>query len=50
MSVTAEVMREGKKVVKCTLVQALRLCTGPTAHRRSTGIALLLLDHGTRRE
>ena len=40
----------GKKVkVKCTLVQALRLCTGRTAHRGSRGIALLFLDHGTRR-
>ena len=38
-----------KKVkVKCTLVQALRLCTGRTAHR-SRGIALLFLDHGTGR-
>jgi len=36
--------------VKCTLVQALRLCTGRTAHRGSRGIALLFLDHGTRRE
>ena len=35
--------------VKCTLVQAPRLCTGRTAHRRSRGIALLFLDHGTRR-
>ena len=35
--------------VKCTLVQALRLCTGRTAHRGSRGIALLFLDHGTRR-
>jgi len=35
--------------VKCTLVQALRLCTGCTAHRGSRGIALLFLDHGTRR-
>jgi len=35
--------------VKCTLVQALRLCTGRTAHRGSGGIALLFLDHGTRR-
>jgi len=35
--------------VKCTLVQALRLCTGRTAHRVSRGIALLFLDHGTRR-
>jgi len=39
-----------KKVkVKCTLVQALRLCTGRTAHRGSRGIALLFHDHGTRR-
>jgi hypothetical protein len=38
-----------KKVnkVKCTLVQALRLCTGRTAHRGSRGIALLFHDHGT---
>ena len=36
-------------LVQCTLVQALRLCTGRTAHRASRGIALLLLDHGTRR-
>jgi len=35
--------------VKCTLVQALRLCTGRTAHRESRGIALPFLDHGTRR-
>jgi len=35
--------------LKCTLVQALRLCTGRTAHRGSRGIALLFLDHGTRR-
>jgi hypothetical protein len=27
--------------VKCTLVQTLRLCTGRTAHKGSTGIALL---------
>jgi len=33
----------------CTLVQAQRLCTGRTAHRRSIGIAILFLDHGTRR-
>ena len=37
------------KKVKCTLVQALRLCTGCTAHRGSRGIALPFLDHGTRR-
>ena len=35
--------------VKCTLVQALRLCTGRTAHRGSRDIALLFHDHGTRR-
>jgi len=35
--------------VKYTLVQALRLCTGRTAHRGSRGIALLFLDHGTRK-
>ena len=35
--------------VKCILVQALRLCTGRTAHRGSTGIALFFLDRGTRR-
>ena len=39
----------GKGKVKCTLVQALRLCTGPTAHRGSRGIALHFHDHGTRR-
>ena len=40
----------GVKVkVMCTLVQALRLCTGRTAHRGSRGIALLFHDHGTRR-
>ena len=33
-----------------TLVQALRLCTGRTALKESRGIALLFLDHGTRRE
>ena len=35
--------------VKCTLVQALRLCAGRTAYRRSRGIALPFHDHGTRR-
>jgi hypothetical protein len=30
--------------LKCTLVQALRLCTGCMAHRGSSGIALLF--HG----
>jgi len=37
------------KKLDCTLVQALRLCTGRTARRGSRGIALLFLDHGTRR-
>jgi hypothetical protein len=37
------------KKVKCTLVQALGLCLGRTAHRGSRGIALPFLDHGTRR-
>jgi hypothetical protein len=38
----------GKKV-KVTIVHALRLCTGRTAHRGSRGIAVLFNDHGTRR-
>ena len=33
----------GKKV-KVTLLQALRLCTGRTAHRGSRGIAILFHD------
>jgi len=37
------------KKVKCTLVQAMRFCTGRTAHRESRGIALLFHDHGARR-
>jgi hypothetical protein len=40
----------GYKKVKCTPVQALRLCTGRTAPRGSRGIPLLFLDRGTRRE
>jgi len=40
---------QGKGKVQCTLVQALRLYTGRTAHR-SSGIALLFIDHGTRME
>ena len=32
----------------CTLAQALRLCTGRTAHRWIKGIALPFLDHGIR--
>ena len=42
-------MRVIKVKVKCTLVQALRLCTGRTAHKGSRGVALLFFDHGTRR-
>jgi len=38
-----------KVKVKCTLVQALRLCTGRTAHRESRGVALPFLDHGIRK-
>ena len=40
-----------KKIIKVkfTLVQALRLCTGRTAHMRSRGVALPFHDHGTRR-
>ena len=38
-----------KKKVNCTLVQALRLCTGRTDHRVNRGIALPFHDHGTRR-
>jgi hypothetical protein len=37
------------KKIKCTLIQALRLCTGRTAQRGSRGIALVFHDHGTRR-
>jgi hypothetical protein len=42
-------VHQGKLKVKVTLVQALRLCTGRTAHRGSRGIALLFHDHGNRR-
>jgi hypothetical protein len=38
-----------KVKVKCTLVQALRLCTRRTAYRWRRGIALLFHDHGTRK-
>ena len=36
-------------MVKCTLVQALRLCTGRTVPRGSRDIVLLFHNHGTRR-
>jgi len=39
----------GKGKVKCSLAPALRICTGRTAHKGSRGIALLYLDHSTRR-
>jgi hypothetical protein len=37
-----------KVKLNCTLVLALRLCTGRTAHRVKRGIALPFLDKGTR--
>jgi hypothetical protein len=37
------------RTVKCTLVQALRFCTDRTAYRGRRGIALPFHDHGTRR-
>ena len=38
-----------KGKVKCTLVQATRICTGCTAHRGNRGIVLPFHDQGTRR-
>ena len=38
-----------RKKVKVTLVQALRLCTGRTAHTGSRGIALPFHDHSSTR-
>ena len=35
--------------LKCILVQALRLCTGSTAHRGIGGIPLPFLDDDTRK-
>jgi hypothetical protein len=37
-----------RQKVKCTLVQALRFCTGRTAHRGSRGTAVPFHDHGIR--
>ena len=34
-----------KGKVKCTVVQALKFCTGPTAHSESRIIALAFRDH-----
>jgi hypothetical protein len=47
LRIAYEIEIKGK--VKCTLVQALRLCTNRTAYRKSRGIAVLFHDHGTRR-
>jgi len=44
-----KIQGKGTIKVKCTLVQALRLCTGRTAYRGSRCIPLLFHDHGTRR-
>jgi hypothetical protein len=46
---TDRVKTSVKVDVKCTLAQALRLCTGRTAHRGSRGIVLLIHGHGIRR-
>jgi len=40
VGIVSEFLCKGKKV-KCTLVQALRICTGRTAHRGTGGIAVL---------
>ena len=49
MTVWHNSVEKCKVKLKVTLVQALRLCTGRTAHRESRGIALPFDDHGTRR-
>jgi hypothetical protein len=43
------VQQDATKKVKCTILQALRLCTGRTVQGGSRGVALLFHDHGTRR-
>ena len=48
-SVSGWVLEVKRVRLKYTLVQTLRLCTSRTAHRGIRGIALLFLDHGTRR-
>ena len=48
LDVTGKDNRKVKVKVKGTLVQALRLCIGRTAHRGNRGIALPFYDHGTR--
>jgi hypothetical protein len=48
-SLLTKVVQDIVKVkVQCTLVQALRLCTGLAAHRGNGVIALPCLDHSTR--
>jgi len=49
VSIHDSVLLRIKVKVKCTLVQALKFCTGRTAQRGSKGIALLFHDHGTRK-
>jgi hypothetical protein len=50
VGVPAKTRSKVKVKVKVTLVQALKLSTGRTAHRGGgRGIALLFHDHGTRR-
>ena len=48
-AIVKNILNVVKVKVKCTLVQALSLCTGRTTHRGSKGIALLFLDHSARR-
>ena len=50
LSIISLSVGESKSKVKCTLVQALRLCTDCMAHRGSRSIALPFHDHSTRRE
>jgi len=47
--VNGEISSICKVKVQCTLVHALRLCTGRTANRGSRNVALLFFDRGTRR-
>jgi len=46
--VNGEISSICKVKVQCTLVHALRLCTGRTANRGSRNVALLFFDRGTR--
>jgi hypothetical protein len=46
---TCQMFKSQNKKVKCTLVQALRLCTGRTAYTGSRGMCPPLHNHGTRR-